>query len=140
VASIAGPPAGGEEQDMIELVEQDNGKILQLSVTGKLIKEDYEVFVPVVERLIARLGKIRILLEMHDFHGWSAAALWEDVKFDVKHFRDIDRLALIGEKAWQKGMATFCKPFTTAQVRFFPREQTEEALAWLRQEVAAAVK
>lgn len=125
---------------MIELVEQDSGRILQLCVTGKLVKEDYEVFVPVVERLIERYGKIRVLMEMRDFHGWSAAALWEDVKFDLKHFRGIERLAFIGETSWQKGMATFCKPFTTAQIRFFPREQAEEAMAWLRQEVAAAAK
>ncbi len=31
------------------------------------------------ERLIGEHGKIRILLEMHDFHGWEAGALWEDV-------------------------------------------------------------
>jgi len=30
---------------------------------------------------------------MTGFHGWDAGALWEDIKFDIKHFGDIERLA-----------------------------------------------
>ena len=52
---------------------------------------------------------------MHDFHGWTASAAWEDTKFGVRHFHDIERLAMVGETKWQHGMAIFCKPFTTAQ-------------------------
>lgn len=58
-------------------------------------------------------------------------ALWEDVKFDVKHFNDIERLAIVGESAWEKWMAAFCKPFTTAKIRYFPAEQLAEARAWI---------
>jgi hypothetical protein len=57
--------------------------------------------------------------------------LWEDIKFDVKHFRDIERLALVGEKKWEEGMATFCKPFTTAEVRYFDRAQVDDAREWI---------
>ena len=70
---------------------------------------------------------------MRDFHGWTAGALWEDIKFDVRHFRDIERLALVGEKKWEKGMAVFCKPFTTAKVRYFERAKADEARAWLQE-------
>ena len=42
---------------------------------------------------------------MKDFHGWDAGALWEDIKFDLKHFSDIERVAMVGEKKWQKGMS-----------------------------------
>jgi sigma-B regulation protein RsbU (phosphoserine phosphatase) len=28
---------------------------------------------------------------MHGFHGWNAGALWEDTKFAVKHFGDLDQ-------------------------------------------------
>lgn len=56
---------------------------------------------------------------MREFHGWSMGALWEDIKFDLHHFADIERLALIGDKKWEVGMAVFCKPFTTAKIRYF---------------------
>ena len=70
---------------------------------------------------------------MTDFHGWQVGALWEDIKFDAKHFRDIERLALVGDRQWEKGMAVFCKPFTTAKVRYFPSEKLDEAANWLQE-------
>jgi len=115
----------------VELEKESNAKILNIKVNGTLSKKDYEKFVPEAEQLIEKSGKIRILFEMQDFHGWQAGALWEDVKFDVKHFSDIERLAFVGDKAWEKGMSVFCRPFTTAQIRFFEPEQRQEAIEWL---------
>ena len=122
----------------LEFHEEADGKILNVKVSGKLAKADYEGFVPETERLIQKHGKIRILLEMHDFHGWQAGALWEDIKFDVKHFKDIERLAMVGEKAWEHGMAVFCKPFTTAKIRYFDRAQAAEARTWIEGELVHA--
>jgi hypothetical protein len=115
----------------VELKELDDGKLLEVHLTGKMIKKDYETFLPAVERLVKQHGKIRMLVEMHDFHGWTACALWEDIKFDAKHFTDIERLAIVGETKWEKGMATFCKPFTTAKVRYFDHTKAAEAQDWL---------
>ena len=61
-----------------------------------------------------------------------AGALWDDIKFDLKHFADIERLAIVGEKAWEKGMSVFCRPFTAASIRYFDRAAVEEARGWLR--------
>jgi hypothetical protein len=107
-------------------------EILRVQAVGKLESLDYERFVPQVENLIEKHGKLDLLLVLEDFHGWTAGALWEDVKFDVKHFNDIRRLAIVGDKMWEKGMAAFCKPFTTAEVRFFPSEQLQSAELWVR--------
>jgi hypothetical protein len=90
----------------VTLNETNGGKVLELQLTGKVTKEDYEQFVPAVERLVKEHGRIRILVEMRDFHGWTAGALWQDVKFDAKHFSDIERLTIVGETKWQHGMAT----------------------------------
>jgi len=51
-------------------LEQD-GRILEAHVSGKLTKEDYEEFTPRAERAIDEHGKIRVLFDMHDFHGWN---------------------------------------------------------------------
>jgi hypothetical protein len=68
---------------------------------------------------------------MADFHGWDAGALWEDIKFDIRHFADIERLAMVGDKKWQHGMATFCKPFTKATIRYFHHAEATQARKWL---------
>ena len=121
------------ETKAIELVESEANGLMEVHVTGKLEKADYEAFVPEVEQFIRDNGKIRMLVGLHDFHGWTAGALWEDVKFDAKHFNDVERLAIVGETKWESGMAKFCKAFTTASVQFFPHEEIENARAWLQE-------
>jgi len=117
---------------MIEALEIiSSGKLLHVKVTGKLTRQSYEEFAPLVDELIQEHGKLRILFEMHDFHGWTAGAMWEDIKFDFKHWRDIERLAIVGESKWEHGMAVFCKPFTTARIQYFDRDKLDEAVSWL---------
>ncbi len=115
----------------VKLIEKNDGKLLEIQMSGKLTKKDYAHFVPAVERLVNEYGKIRILVELHDFHGWTAGALWEDIKFDAKHFSDIERIAIVGETEWEHGMAVFCKPFTTANISYFDRAAINEAHVWL---------
>jgi hypothetical protein len=115
----------------IQFNEENDGKVLVVDVSGKLVKADYEHFVPEFERLVRQHGKLSVLFDMTDFHGWEAAAMWEDTKFAIKHFADIERLAMVGEKKWQHGMATFCKPFTKATVRYFDHTDGAAARKWL---------
>jgi hypothetical protein len=122
----------------VDLQQDAGGKILVIKLTGKLTKEDYEHFVPKVESLIKQQGKLRILVQMHEFQGWAGGALWQDIKFDLKNFRHIERLALVGEKSWEHGMAVFCKPFTTATIRYFDRSEVEQAEAWIRADLMVA--
>ena len=115
----------------IRLNEENGGKVLAVSVSGKLAKADYEQFVPEFERLVQQHGPLRVLFDMTGFHGWEAGALWEDIKFDMNHFADIQRLAMVGDKKWEHGMATFCKPFTKATIRYFDHADAAEARTWL---------
>ena len=115
----------------IQLNEESGGSLLVVHVTGKLLKSDYEAFVPEVDRLVRRHGRIRLMFEMQDFHGWDASAAWQDFKFGLAHFSDIERLAIVGETGWQRGMAAFCKPFTRATVKYFDRIDADNARNWL---------
>ena len=115
----------------VELREEAGGKIVAVTLSGKLTAADYEHFGGVMDRLIKQHGKVRVLCTMHDFHGWTAGALWEDIKFDLKHFAHIEKLALVGETKWEHGMAVFCKPFTTAKIRYFDHAKADEAKTWI---------
>jgi hypothetical protein len=117
----------------ITLTKTSGGKVLETQISGKLSHDDYQRLVPEFERVLNEHGKARVLFDMVDFHGWEAGALWDDIKFDVKHFSDIERVAMVGDKHWEKGMSVFCKPFTTAKVRYFDRAHTAEARTWLQE-------
>jgi MFS superfamily sulfate permease-like transporter len=115
----------------IQFHEEQGGNILVIHVSGKLEKGDYEHFAPEFERLVRQHGKLRVLFDMTALDGWDAGAAWEDIKFDIKHFSDIERLAMIGGTKWQHGMAVFFKPFTRATVRYFDHANAAEARKWL---------
>jgi hypothetical protein len=115
------------------VLETTSPKVMEIRLRGKLAKEDYAHLVPATEAAIQTHGKIRVLVEMHDFHGWTGGAFWEDLKFDAKHFNDIERVAMVGESKWQHGMAVFCRPFTTAKLRYFDHTQIDEARRWLNE-------
>ena len=53
----------------IQLNEENGGKTLVLQVSGKLVTEDCEHFVPEFERLVRQYGKLRVLFDMTAFHG-----------------------------------------------------------------------
>lgn len=106
---------------------------VEVHVRGKLTRETYAEFVPLLERCLEEQKRLRVLFTMKDFHGWTAGALWEDLKFDLKHFRDVERLAIVAETKWQKALGWFTKPFTTAKVRLFDWDQLDEARRWLRE-------
>ena len=119
--------------DEIKVDQTSTGTIITLKFREKLDKEDYETFVPMIESQMQNGSPVRLLAELHDFKGWTAGALWEDTKFAVKHFNDIDRLAVVGESKWQEGVTLFVKPFTSADVRYFKMEEIEQARQWIRE-------
>ena len=115
----------------IQLTEEGDGKVLVIQVSGKLVKADYEHFIPEFERRIERPETLRLLFDMTDFHGREVSAMWEDAKFGIRHFADIERMAMVGETRWQPGMTIFCKPFIRAAVRYFDHTDLPQAHAWL---------
>ncbi|RLB61719.1 MAG: STAS/SEC14 domain-containing protein, partial [Deltaproteobacteria bacterium] len=46
---------------MIEILEESSGATVGFSLSGKLHDEDYKSFVPQMEDVIAREGKVRLL-------------------------------------------------------------------------------
>jgi hypothetical protein len=119
---------------MIEQLPEPSQQVLAFKMSGKLHDEDYKKFVPLVDEAVAKFGKVRILAQFHDFHGWDAHALWDDIKFSTTHCTKIERIALVGEESWEKWMATVCKPFTMAKIRYFDSDETKAALSWLAEE------
>ena len=78
-----------------------------------------------------------MLVQMHDFHGWEMGALWEDIKFDMKHFGDIERLALVGESKWEEGMAILQAVHQGQESEYFDEAKLAEAEEWIHAELPA---
>jgi hypothetical protein len=110
--------------------EEDN--VVTVTIWSEITEDDCDLFVPRIQRLIEERGKLRLLVKLLDFNGWSAGVVWDDTKFATTHFNDVVRLAIVGDKSWQEGVAPFCKPFPRAAARYFDMNESDEADAWLR--------
>lgn len=118
---------------MYEFLPEDAGSLLALRVSGKLSEADYNQLGQHLSDRVAKEGTLRILIEMRDFKGWETfAAMWEDLKLDVKHYRDIERIAMVGDEAWQEWMTKLSTPFLPGHVRYFELTARDEAVAWLK--------
>ncbi len=115
----------------IQINEENGGRVCFIRLSGELVKADYGHFVSEFERLARKHGKLRVLFDMSDFRGWDAGALWEDLKFDIKHFADIEQLAAVGDKEWQHRLMEFFALFTKATVRYFDSPDAIAARRWL---------
>lgn len=106
-------------------------KALGFTLSGTLHDQDYKKLVPMVDEAIERHGPARLLVRLHDFHGWDAKAALDDLKFGLSHASTIERIALVGEKDWHEILAMLAKPFTRAKVRYFNADEIDHAWDWL---------
>jgi hypothetical protein len=117
---------------MIERLSNSSDRIVGFTLSGTLTDEDYQVLVPQLERRIKEVGALRLLMNFEDFHGWKPKAVWDDFTFAMKHTKDIERLAIVGDNAWEEWIAKLSKPFTKAEVKYYSTSQIEDAWEWLR--------
>ena len=106
--------------------------VLHVVADGLLTTEDYVAFVPRFERLAQVASPILIELGS-GFTGWTLGALWRDLKFDVEHQRQFGRMAVVGEKRWEKWGTAASNLIFPGEMRFFQREALADALSWLRE-------
>ncbi len=106
--------------------------VFAFKVTGKLTKKDYDEFLPVLTTLIHKYGPISLLLELEDFHGLEPEAVWEDYKFGTAHDKDFLKIAIVGDKRWERWMTVLMDAFTKTEIRFYRREDAAIAWDWLR--------
>lgn len=116
---------------MIQILKQTDDRVIATKATKKLTENDYNQLLPLLKDKLTQYQKIRWYFEMEDFDGWELKAFWEDVKFDAKHRNDFDKVAMVGEKKWEKLMTDLMRPFTSAEVKYFDISEKDVAMHWI---------
>ncbi|RIJ36915.1 SpoIIAA family protein [Pontibacter oryzae] len=116
---------------MVQLFEQSKNDLVAFRVSGNVNRSDYDMMLPVLEERIRQHGKVRVYAEVQDVEEYTLQALWEDIKFDLKHATDFSKVALIGDRKWIDWLTTMAKPFTSAKLRYFDYSDRNEAWEWI---------
>jgi len=112
-------------------VKNTTGPVLEIEVQGKLLHDDYARVIPLFEQAIHEHGKLRCVMEIHDLEGFEPRAAIDETKFDLKHWSDFDRCAVVCPKgwiAWTTKLWSVLMP--RVKFRVFEPGSEAEALAW----------
>lgn len=118
---------------MLQFLPIEERNLFAVRATGKLTSDDYQQFLPELETRIGDQEQVSILMELDDFHGWTLEAAKDDFRIGSKFGDRIERIALVGDKLWQRWMAAMSKPFINGQIRYFSRDEVGDAWDWLRE-------
>jgi hypothetical protein len=116
---------------MIERLEQSTGNTLGYKVSGTVDKGDYEVLTQGVQALVHEMGDINVLLDVTEFH-WEKVSAWgADLKFGHDYHNKITKMAIVGDKKWQKWASHLAAPFYAREAQYFDAEVVESAWEWV---------
>jgi universal stress protein A len=119
---------------MIDVIPISSQHVFGFRLRGRLGITEYQDFLPILSELIRDEDKISLFVELEDFRGWDWAAAKEDYQFGIARQEHFERVAIVGEKTWQRWMTALANPFVSSEVRYFNKAQKQEAWEWLEAE------
>jgi SpoIIAA-like len=118
---------------MIELIPDLPDNVLGLDAKGEVRGEDYEqVVIPAVHRLLEAEGKVRLLYVLgSEFHGFTAAAMWDDAKVGLEHPFSWERIAVVTDHDAYRRLFKAVGFLIPAKMRTFDLAELDAAKAWI---------
>lgn len=110
----------------------DNDFFLTLKAIGKLTHEDYEKITPMINSALESVKEpnVKVFIDGTEFEGWEARAAWDDFRFVLKHGNEFVKVAIYGNKKWEKYISKIASWFISGEVKYF--EDKNEAYKWLK--------
>ena len=118
---------------MLQILEFTKNNVIATKAQENLTEADIQKIHPLIHNIVYHGQKVRWYFEMQDFTGWDMKGLWADLKMDLSHANDYEKIAMVGEKKWQDWITRFMKPFTNADIRYFDLEEKQKAKEWINQ-------
>ena len=119
------------EISMFDIKTSDDG-VLSIRLSGKLTHEDYKNhLIPKLESVIEQHKKVCLLVETDDFHGWEWRAAFDDFETGIKHRKEFDRIAIVGDKKWQENLCKLFSLMMVAEVQYFQNNELDTAKQWV---------
>lgn len=119
---------------MFEKMSKSSGNVIGYKAIGKLTPADYEKLVPEVEELVKQVGNFRMLMDLEEFQWETVKAWWQELKFSHEFRKNIDKMAIVGDKRWEKWITPLVKPFYAREAKYFHTADIDAAWAWLRED------
>ncbi len=118
---------------MITKMSESKGNILGFKMIGDISKEDYKILVPEVQALIDKEGSISLLMDITQFKWEDIDAWGADFNFGRTYRKKINKMAVVGDKTWEKWITNLVEPFYSIEAKFFDPIDIEVAWKWIKE-------
>lgn len=116
-------------------MDRTDGGLVGIRISGKLTTEDVTSLRQYLEEKVLDHGQIRLLFLLDDRHGWkSLSAMWEDLRTELRLNRHVSRIAMVGDRPWEKVLSGVTRVFAGGEVQYFDRRRLEHAWSWLNED------
>ncbi len=118
---------------MFTILDSTYGNLIAVQVQGHVAKEDYDKVNPLIDKAVKEYGKIKLFIQIDSLNGIEPKAFVEDVKTYFRHFKDIEKMAVVGETKWQEFWVKLAGPFISGKVKYFSHSELIAAQNWIRE-------
>ena len=119
---------------MFEQMKNVPGNIVALTMNGEITEKDLENISSILDEAIKKYGSISLLLIVEHYETYfSSASLYEDLKFAHLHSENIERMAVVGDRAWKSTWVALFGLFSGFSAQYFDKSEMNEAWNWLQQ-------
>jgi hypothetical protein len=119
---------------MFERMPQSSGNVVGYRAIDTITAADYETLVPQIAALVGEHDNIRLLLDLTAF-GHEAPEAWlPDLHFGHEFRKNIDRLAIVGDKAWATWLTRLAGAFYAHDAKHFESAEMDAAWEWVAAE------
>ncbi len=120
---------------MMEPISDLPEGVVGIIASGAVTASDYEtVLMPAVRSALAEHGGIRLIYQLGPaFSGFSAGAMWDDLKLGLSHLRAWRRIAVITDLDWVTRSTRLFDFAMPCPVKVFPNGALGKAKKWIAQ-------
>lgn len=121
-----------ETSEALKEIDLGTERLLGIAIIGKMGIADYDRLNTLIEEQAAKYGQARIMLEIVTSSGFSGKALLEDLKTSVKQYKNVERMAIIGDQSWLKTTVRLSDLLTPGlELSAFGTTERKRAISWL---------
>jgi hypothetical protein len=116
----------------VTYIEDADAKTVELTVSGRITREDFDAVIAPMQAFIDAHGSIRLVEVVESMGGFDPSVIWEGIQFDIRNIRHISHVAIVSDIGWISPLSKAAGALMSTKLRTFAMAELGEARAWVR--------
>lgn len=109
------------------------GNMLTLEVRSEIRQARFKAICKDMDRAVAALGRIRLVLVMRHYPSFNSAEdFYDDLRFLRLYDHAIDKVAVVCDRFWKNSWVGIFSLFSGIRMAFFEMTQADDVTRWIQ--------